>query len=60
MEVQKILQQINNLDDVTLSDLTRWWKALNSDFILQAEQFGFNIDLSIIALMLKDVQSLSI
>ena len=39
---------LTNFND--LEDLVRWWKTINSDFIEQADEFGYKSDL--IALMI--------
>ena len=52
MEVQNLLQQLNNFDDLTFIDVTKWYKALNSEIIVQADEFGYKTDLATIAIMI--------
>ena len=57
MDVKQQLEQLYNFDDLTISQLTSWCKAIDSDLIVQAVEFGYKEDLAIIALMKKDCTS---
>ena len=51
MEIKEQLKQLQNFDGLSISELARWWKAVDSNLVVRAGDFGFKEDLATIALM---------
>ena len=55
MEIKEQLVQLQNFDDLSSAQLTKWMKALDSPFVSRAGEMGFKEDLAVIALMTTSV-----
>ena len=59
MDITEQLKQLQNFNGLSISELTSWWKSVNSDLIQDAAKLGFKEDLASIALMMTTDSSCS-